>query len=333
LRAMAKRTRVVISTVGPYPEFGHNLVQACAMEGTHYADLSGDSFFQRDVIDQHHATARESGAILVLGAGFNSLPFDIGAHLARRALGSGTEPVEISSVLTDAKGYVSGGTLFAALAMLQANVPEKWHTDPYLLVPRTRCPVDTDITGWGGLPRYDAVASTLGLPYPAGSTNAQLVRRSFMLNGFGHTSYAEGAGLFTLYSSAWWLASSWLFGDLILAPVRGDGQPESVQNGGSFEAWTTAATQSGDRKATVHIVGKGDFGSLHPARLLAEVGLCLADETCRHPDTYGVLTPASALQTEEIVKRLSASTHDGQPLLAFEVSTNTEGHQNSKPDL
>ena len=49
-------------------------MQACAMEGTHYADLSGDSFFQRDVIDQHHATARRLGFGLLLMLGLENMP-------------------------------------------------------------------------------------------------------------------------------------------------------------------------------------------------------------------------------------------------------------------
>ena len=41
LEAMAARTRVVVTTVGPYAKYGLPLVEACAAAGTDYADLTG----------------------------------------------------------------------------------------------------------------------------------------------------------------------------------------------------------------------------------------------------------------------------------------------------
>ena len=47
LREMAERTRVVITTVGPYSKYGLPLVEACATAGTDYADLTGEAMFVR----------------------------------------------------------------------------------------------------------------------------------------------------------------------------------------------------------------------------------------------------------------------------------------------
>ena len=41
LDAMAERTRVVVTTVGPYSRYGLPLVASCAKAGTDYADLTG----------------------------------------------------------------------------------------------------------------------------------------------------------------------------------------------------------------------------------------------------------------------------------------------------
>src|SRR6476619_3096709 len=38
--AVARRTRVVCTTVGPYTKYGTALVTACADAGTHYCDLT-----------------------------------------------------------------------------------------------------------------------------------------------------------------------------------------------------------------------------------------------------------------------------------------------------
>ena len=42
LEAMCERTRVVLTTVGPYQLYGDELVAACARTGTDYADLCGE---------------------------------------------------------------------------------------------------------------------------------------------------------------------------------------------------------------------------------------------------------------------------------------------------
>src|SRR5690349_7511780 len=50
LRALAERTTMVATTVGPYAAYGLPLVEACATAGTHYADLTGEVLFIRESI-------------------------------------------------------------------------------------------------------------------------------------------------------------------------------------------------------------------------------------------------------------------------------------------
>ena len=56
--ALAASTRVVATTVGPYAKYGKPLVAACAESGTHYADLTGEVGFVRDVIDSFDGPQR-----------------------------------------------------------------------------------------------------------------------------------------------------------------------------------------------------------------------------------------------------------------------------------
>ena len=51
LDALANSTRVVATTVGPYLRYGLPLAMACARAGTHYADLTGEVLFVRQLID------------------------------------------------------------------------------------------------------------------------------------------------------------------------------------------------------------------------------------------------------------------------------------------
>src|SRR5690242_3131132 len=57
LAVLARRARVVATTVGPYQKYGFPLVQACAETGTHYADLTGELLFMRETIDRFDAVA------------------------------------------------------------------------------------------------------------------------------------------------------------------------------------------------------------------------------------------------------------------------------------
>ena len=54
---MAESTRVVITTVGPYINYGEPLVAACAAAGTDYVDLTGEPEF----VDLHVAAPPRAG--------------------------------------------------------------------------------------------------------------------------------------------------------------------------------------------------------------------------------------------------------------------------------
>ena len=80
---MASRTRVVLTTVGPYQLYGDEVVAACVRHGTHYVDLCGEPGWMRAMIDEHQKAAEESGAQICFSCGFDSIPFD-GRHFFGR---------------------------------------------------------------------------------------------------------------------------------------------------------------------------------------------------------------------------------------------------------
>ena len=63
----------MITTVGPYQQYGMPLVEACARSGTHYADLTGEVLFMRQTADRWHETAEGSAARIVHACGFDSI--------------------------------------------------------------------------------------------------------------------------------------------------------------------------------------------------------------------------------------------------------------------
>ena len=84
LNAMAARTQVVVTTVGPYNRYGLPLVAACAAAGTDYADLTGEPMFMRDSIDHYHKQAVDTGARIVHACGFDSIPSDLTVYALYR---------------------------------------------------------------------------------------------------------------------------------------------------------------------------------------------------------------------------------------------------------
>jgi short subunit dehydrogenase-like uncharacterized protein len=140
LAAMTAQCRAIATTVGPYLKYGAALVAACVSTGTHYADLTGEPPFIREMIDQHHEEAQRMGAKIVNCCGFDCIPTDLGVFLATQTLQeSGSVAAKVKTLVTVGKGGASGGTLDSAGGILTwaKKDPTRFSMlkDPYFLVP------------------------------------------------------------------------------------------------------------------------------------------------------------------------------------------------------
>jgi short subunit dehydrogenase-like uncharacterized protein len=77
LSSLAKKTRVLISTVGPYALYGEHAFKACAENGTHYLDVTGEVAYVADMIKKYEKTAQASGSIMIPQIGIESAPADL----------------------------------------------------------------------------------------------------------------------------------------------------------------------------------------------------------------------------------------------------------------
>ena len=116
LADVARRARVVITTVGPYLKYGEPLVAACAEAGTDYVDLTGEPEFVDRMYVAHHATAQRTGARIVHACGFDSIPHDLGALFTVQHLPK-DEPVTVRGVVR-VGAMASGGTFHSAMTAL-----------------------------------------------------------------------------------------------------------------------------------------------------------------------------------------------------------------------
>ena len=132
LRALASRSRAVVSVVGPYARLGTPLVQACVACGAHYVDINGETPWVRGVIDDLHGAAMSAGVRIVPNCGYSVLS-DLGVlftvRAVRRAFGT---PARAVSSLVHFNGRLSGGTLATGIALdrLPASVQVE-RRDPF----------------------------------------------------------------------------------------------------------------------------------------------------------------------------------------------------------
>ena len=313
LRALAARTSVVVTTVGPYLRLGLPLVMACAEAGTHYADLTGEPPFIRRSIDAAHAIAKASGARIVHCCGFDSIPSDLGTRvLQERAIVDGGPCDVVRFTLVALSGGFSGGTAHSLLGVVEAAASDplarKVLKDPYSLVPDgPRGPdrgdafavsFDDDVKGWVG-------------PFVMGSINTRVVRRSNHLLGqrsgdafsyleqqrFGGGTkgrlMAHGVhlGLGAVVGVAASSPGRALLGKVFPAP--GTGPSEHSREHGFFTAHIHGRRTSDGAHYRVVVTGHKDPGYAGTAIMLSQSGLCLASDDL--DSLGGVTTPAAAM--------------------------------------
>ena len=77
LREIVRSTKVCLTCSGPFELYGKKLVQLCAEEGVHYADITGETDFVREMIVKHDKTSRDTGACIIPHCGNDCIPCDL----------------------------------------------------------------------------------------------------------------------------------------------------------------------------------------------------------------------------------------------------------------
>jgi short subunit dehydrogenase-like uncharacterized protein len=100
LAGLAKKTFILITTVGPYGKLGEHAFKACAENGTHYLDVTGEVPFVAKMLKKYEAAAKQSGALMFPQIGIESAPPDLVtfslASFIRSEFSSTTRDVTVS---------------------------------------------------------------------------------------------------------------------------------------------------------------------------------------------------------------------------------------------
>ena len=315
LAELARRSRVVVTTVGPYARDGLPLVRACAEAGTHYADLTGEPRFVRDSIDANQDTATRTGAKIVHACGFDSVPSDLGMlALADQVSSDGAGELTTATLLVISfKGGLSGGTIDSMRVGIDdvrddPSLARKL-SDPYLLSPEREDEPDLGRQSNTFLAQRLDDGSWVA-PFIMASFNAQIVRRSNALLGHRYgreLRYREVvrtgssllapvvAGGIALGTGALALGMQNRFSRPLLdrlLPDPGQGPSDKVQRNGRFRLEIRGTTTTGATYSAT-VAADGDPGYAATSVMLSQAGLCLASDDL--PAGGGVLTPAVAM--------------------------------------
>ncbi|MER7556770.1 saccharopine dehydrogenase NADP-binding domain-containing protein [Nocardioides sp. NPDC126508] len=311
LAALAARARVVITTVGPYLEFGEPLVKACAEAGTDYVDLTGEPEFVDTMFVKYDAVARANGARIVHACGFDSIPHDLGAYYTVRELAAGGEitgPLTMKGVVRSNATF-SGGTFHSALG--QMSRPREMAA-----ASRERRALEVRPEGRTSRPAKPSLGRDRELGYwllPLPTIDPFIVARSGRaLEAYGPAfTYSHFAGTKTLrYAVGGAVGVGALALAMQVPPLRAKLGERVKQGTGPSErrrekSWFTVdfVAETDGRKIHTKVSG-GDPGYTETSKMLAESALCLAFDTL--PETSGSVTTAVAMG-DALLARLQAA--------------------------
>jgi len=309
LQALMARTRLVLTTVGPYQLYGSGLVKACAEAGVDYVDLCGEPAWMRQMIDAHHAAAQASGARIVFSCGFDSIPFDLGVLMLQGEMQQrfGTPASRVRGRVRKMKGTFSGGTAASFKATMAAAASQPGVLDllknPFSLTPGFTGPKQPT----AHKPMVDEVLEMWVAPFVMATINTRNVHRSnyllkqawgadfvydeMVITGPGDKGQAVAEAI---------AADKSMSGADVLQP--GEGPSRAERDAGSYDVLFIGHNLAG-QTCRVSVQGDRDPGYGSTSKMISEAAICLLQDAPQTPG--GIWTPASSMG-QKLIARLQA---------------------------
>ena len=308
IASMVKQSRCVLTTVGPYQLYGSNIVQQCVAHGTDYVDLCGEPGWMHEMINEHAAQAKETGARIVFSCGFDSIPFDLGVYfLQKKVLAQQGKPASnVRGRVRAMNGEFSGGTA-ASLSATMASLKEKPELFEVLVNPFA---LSNGFTGpeqaLDSKPVYDEKLETWVAPFFMAPINTKNVHRS---NALMAHMYGEDF----CYNEMWiqgpgeeGKAAAEFIGKmnpLADAPEPGEGPSKESRENGNYDILFCADMSDG---SSMHASVSGDLdpGYGSTSKMITESALCLVKECSDLAG--GIYTPAPSMG-DKLIARLQVN--------------------------
>jgi short subunit dehydrogenase-like uncharacterized protein len=308
LDRMCKRTKVVLTTVGPYQLYGNELLVACVANGTDYTDLCGEPAWMRAKIDQHDSAAKQSGARIVFSAGFDSIPFDLGVLMLQKHCAEefGSPAPRVKGRVRAMKGTFSGGTSASLKATMAAAAKDPvvvgYLTNPFSLSGDFAGPPQPP----GNKPEYDDSLGSWATNFVMAPINTKNVHRTNALLGHKYgADFVYDEMMLTGPGDqgeaiAKHVASTPMMGGAD-DPKPGEGPSKEERETGFYDILFIGEYPDG-RRAMLSVKGDRDPGYGSTSKMIAETAMAL----CEINGSGGITTPGAALG-EALVSRLQAN--------------------------
>ncbi|MEL6238341.1 MAG: saccharopine dehydrogenase NADP-binding domain-containing protein [Pseudomonadota bacterium] len=311
LEKMCARTKVVLTTVGPYQLYGDKLVAACVETGTDYADLCGEPAWMAEKIEQHQDKAKETGARICFSSGFDSIPFDLGVLMAQKeAMKRFGKPARrMRGRVRSMNGTFSGGTAASLGATMKAAAKNPAIiaklTNPFALTPGFDGPSQPT----GMVPMLESDLGKWAAPFVMAPINTKNVHRTNFLLGHPYGEDFQYDEMMLTSAGDAGKAAANAAVDLMKNPFGakppkpGEGPSKEERDNGSYDVLFVAENPDGKdgKGANLHfgVKGRYDPGYGSTSRMLSETGIALL--SCEAEG--GIGTPGAFLG-EALVDRL-----------------------------
>lgn len=328
LNEMALSTRVILTTAGPFGKYGSGLVEACAVNGTHYCDITGESDWVREMIDRYDDVAKISGARIVHFCGHDCIPWDLLVLELSKKMKQSQDTIAEVHFYDEIRSDPSGGTMDTVFHATGNRIKYKavCGFDPLVKTDLGQS-ANKLIAKNTSMLSYSAERRKWIGPFFMAMVMANCVRRSNAINNYStKLVYKEGmvfasliAGLvFTIDGLFFILCVMsvpirnvllWLGSYQSILPRPGQGPSEKDMDQGWLKV-RGFATGTNGTKALVELYFPTDPGYRDTARMLVESGMVLVEDFKRGKPQIkvngGSFTPASC-QGELLLKRLTAT--------------------------
>ena len=308
------KSRVVLSTAGPFARYSNLIVKSCVENKTHYTDITGENHWVKDLIDEHHEKASEEGTRIIPSCGYDSIPSDMGVFYSVQQMG---KPVKKVTVYHSGQGGVSGGT---TETMFTIGPLPKEKRDPFLLNPENSVSEKQRKLSKDGfeIKKIENTDSYSGIGLMS-FANTRVVRRSSALYDADQKNYGSDfifreLGSYPSKRSARLASLGLIFAFLVIStplrhivrrflPKPGEGPDKVTRENGWFRGLFKVEAEDGEVKY-FQIYGDGDPGYKATAQMVCESAITLA--TCDNLNSGGVLTSAYGLGNA-LLERLTKS--------------------------
>jgi short subunit dehydrogenase-like uncharacterized protein len=319
LDLITKRTKVIISTAGPFHKYGSKLVASCIKNSTHYVDITGETFWIKEMIDKHHSEAVTNGVRIIPSCGYDSLPSDLGVLFAAKML---QKPIKRVESFHTGRGGASGGTIETGFSMGDLNLGKQMQ-DPFLLNPEDSVtPEQRSMSSDKVKIKKNNLIDAWTGRFIMATMNTRVVRRSAALLEARQETYGvdftyQEHAFYQKYLNAFLVSFGTIFSMIIIAtplrklvrrflPKPGEGPSEETMRKGFFDCLYTVEAEDGSI-SIFRMHGKGDPGYRVTSKFVCESALTLIhceDDLPGGKDYGGLLTPASGLG-QPLIERLS----------------------------